>query len=131
MRSRGVLNFPDPSIGGAFVKETAQQLGVTSSQYQAAQDACARLLPNGDNGPTATELQQSWTDMASFARCMRSHGVTNWPDPTRYPPHPERPTFNLQPVGVDPNSPHITVEIHECEPLLHGNNPQHLGQSGS
>jgi hypothetical protein len=131
VRSRGVLNFPDPTSSGGIPKETPQQLGVTSAQLQSAQSACIHLLPDGGSGPTPAELQQSWSDMANFARCMRSHGVPNWPDPTRYPPHPERPTFNLQSVGIDPNSPQISTKIHECEPLLHGNNPQHLGEGGS
>jgi hypothetical protein len=131
MRSQGVLNFPDPSSSGGIPKETPQQLGVTSSQFESAQNACIHLLASGSSGPTTAELQQSWSDMANFARCMRSHGVPNWPDPTMYPPHPERPTFSLQPVGIDPNSPQISAKIHECEPLLHGNNPQRLGEGGS
>jgi hypothetical protein len=131
MRSQGVLNFPDPGSSGGIPKETPQQLGVTSSQFQSAQSACTHLLPSGSGGPTTVELQQSWSDMANFARCMRTHGVPNWPDPTMYPPHPERPTFDLQPVGIDPNSQQISTKIHECAPLLHGNNPQHLGEVGS
>jgi hypothetical protein len=62
---------------------------------------------------------------------MRSHGVANWPDPTRYPRHPDRPTFELQPLGIDPNSPQVVTRVRECEPLLHGNNPQHLGGEGA
>jgi hypothetical protein len=114
MRSRGVLNLPDPAGSRGFPNETPRQLGVSSSEFQAAESACIRLLPNGGQ-PTPAELQQSWSDMASFARCMRSHGVPNWPDPTRYPQHPERPTFNLQPVGIDPTSRQIGTEIHECD----------------
>jgi hypothetical protein len=131
LRSHGVLTFPDPTSSGGIPKETPQQLGVTSSQFQSAESACVHLLPNGGSGPTAAELRQSWSDMANFARCMRSHGVPTWPDPTRYPPHPERPTFDLQPVGIDPSSPQISARITDCEPLLHGNNPQRLGQVGS
>jgi hypothetical protein len=129
MRFHGVPSFPDPTGSGGIPKETAQQLGVADSGFQSAQGACAYLLPNGGGGPTAAELQQSWSDMASFARCMRSHGVPNWPDPTRYPPHPERPTFDLQSVAIDPSSPQLGTPIHDCVPLLHGNNPQHLGQT--
>jgi hypothetical protein len=129
MRSNGVMHFPDPSSNGQIPKKTPQQLGVSSSRYQAAQRACARLLPNGGNGPTQAALQQSWSDMLSFARCMRSHGVRNWPDPTRYPRHPDRPYFNLTAVGIDPNSPHIIPKIHKCLYLLHGTNPQRLGGS--
>jgi hypothetical protein len=129
MRSHGVRNFPDPSSNGQIPKKTPQQLGVSSSRYQAAQRACAHLLPNGGSGPSQAALQQSWSDDLKFARCMRSHGVPNWPDPTRYPRHPERPYFNLTAAGIDPASPQIIPEIHACLHLLHGNNPQHLGGS--
>jgi hypothetical protein len=128
VRSHGVPNFPDPSSNGQIPKKTPQQLGVSSSQFQAAQSACASLLPNGGQ-TTQAALQQSWSDMANFARCMRSHGVPNWPDPTRYPQHPERPYFNLPATGIDPNAPQVTAKIHTCLYLLHGENPQHLGGS--
>ena len=132
VRSRGVPNFPDPNSSGGFPKATLNQLAASNSQYQAATQACGHLLPNGGSGPTQAELQQSWSDMRTFAGCMRSHGVPNWPDPTGYyPQHPDRPYFNLQPAGIDPNSPQISTKIHECEPLLHGNNPQHLGEGAS
>jgi hypothetical protein len=113
------------------VKETPQQLGVSSPAFQTAVGACNHLLPNGDSGPTQAALQQSWSDFRSFARCMRRHGVENWPDPTRYPQHPERPTFALQTSGIDLSSPEVTTKIHACVPLLHGNNPQRLGEGGS
>ena len=129
MRSHGVSNFADPNGNGELAKETPQQLGVASSRYQAAQSACQRLLPNGGQ-PTEADLRQSWSDFRKLARCMRSHGVPNWPDPTRYPQHPERPTFALQTVGIDPSSPQITTKLRECVPLLHGNNPQRLGEAG-
>jgi hypothetical protein len=130
MRSHGVANFAEPTSSGQLPKETSEQLGVSSSQFQTAQNACRHLLANGGQ-PTQAALQQSWSDFLSFARCMRRHGVANWPDPTRYPQHPDRPTFDLQAVGVEPNSPPISTKIHDCMPLLHGNNPQHLGEGGS
>jgi hypothetical protein len=45
-------------------------------------------------------LNQWWSQMLHFARCMRSHGVPNWPDCSPYPPDAVRPTFNLHAVGV-------------------------------
>ena len=130
MRSDGVPSWPDPNPGGGFPKETPQQLGVSSSRFQAAQSACVHLLPNG-GGPTQSALRQSWSDFRAFARCMRSHGIPTWPDPTRYAQHPDRPTFDLQSLGIDPSSPQVGTRIRECEPLLHGNNPQHLGEGAS
>jgi hypothetical protein len=132
MRAHGVRNWPDPEANGngVFPKRTAQQLGVSSAQLEAAQRACQELLPNGGQ-PTAAALQQSWSDFLKFAQCMRRHGVSNWPDPTRYPQHPDRPYFDLQRAGIDPSSPRVTAKIDVCLPLLHGTNPQHLGGGGS
>jgi hypothetical protein len=132
MRSRGVPNFPDPSGSGGVPKETAQQLGVSSSQLQAAQNACQHLLPNTgniDDDPAA--LHQWWSQMLRFARCMHSRGVPNWPDPSPYPQDPVRPTFNLHAAGIGfhlgaqpgniVNSPQIEAKVRQCDLVVHQN----------
>ena len=132
MRSHGVPNFPDPSGSGGVPKETAQQLGVSNSQLQAAQNACQHLLPNTgniDDNPAA--LHQWWSQMLHFARCMHSHGVPNWPDPSPYPQDPVRPTFNLHATGIGfhlgaqpgniVNSPQIEAKVRQCESVVHQN----------
>ena len=85
VRSHGVPNFPDPTSSGGIPKETAQQLGVSQSQLQAAQSDCTHLLPaggslSGTNNQTITVAQQQYYLKA--AACMRSHGVTNFPEPS-------------------------------------------------
>jgi hypothetical protein len=85
VRSHGVSNFPDPTSNGGIPKETAQQLGVSQSQLQAAQSDCTRLLPaggslGGTNNQTITVAQQQYYLKA--AACMHSHGVTNFPEPS-------------------------------------------------
>jgi hypothetical protein len=132
VRARGVPNFPDPGSSGGIVKETAQQLGVSSSQLQAAQNACQHLLPNTgniDDNPAALHLW--WSQMQRFARCMHSHGVPNWPDPSPYPQDPVRPTFNLHAAGIGfhqgaqpgniVNSPQIEAKVQQCESVAHQN----------
>jgi hypothetical protein len=123
MRRHGVQRFPDPDSSGVIPKVSLQQLGVSSLRFQAAQAACRRLLPTNQAGPpTQSALRQAWSNTVKFARCMRSHGVSNWPDPTADSTHPDRPNFNL-PVGIDLNSPQMTTKIRKCEPLLHGWSP--------
>ncbi len=96
MRSHGVPNYPDPDSNGQLPKETAQQLGVSPAQFNAAQRACQHLLPNtGSTGSTGSFdqqeqqcytagncppalVQQMLTVGRKFARCMRSHGVSNY-----------------------------------------------------
>jgi hypothetical protein len=126
MRSHGVPGFPDPGSTGAIPKVALQQLGVGTARFQSAQRGCSHLLPNG-GGPSPTALEQSWSDFRAFARCVRRNGISTWPDPTRYPQHPERPTFDLQSAGIDPASPQVTSSARKCLALLHGVNPQHLG----
>ena len=52
MRSNGVSNYPDPDSSGVIPKESSQQLGVTTSKFQSAENACQHLLPNGGTGRT-------------------------------------------------------------------------------
>ena len=132
VRAHGVPNYPDPDISGGVVKETAQQLGVSNSQLQAALNACEHLLPNTgnvDDSPAALHLW--WSQMLHFAQCMHSHGVPNWPDPSPYPQDPVRPTFNLHAAGIGfhqgaqpgniVNSPQIQAKVRQCESVVHQN----------
>lgn len=132
VRSHGVPNWPDPTSSGVIPKETAQQLGISSSRLQAALNPCSHLLPdtgNIDDNPAA--LNQWWSRMLHFAQCMHSHGVPDWPGPSPYPPDPVRPTFNLHAAGIafhqgtQPgnvvNSPQLEVKVRACESALHEN----------
>ena len=119
MRSHGVPNYPDPNSSGASPKVSRQEL--SSPQFQAAQSACQYLLPAGtDDMFPPGEVQQLLIGMLRFSRCMRSHGVPNWPDPTT--DFEGRPEFPLSHVpGTDRNywhSPRITHAGNECQQLL-------------
>ena len=59
----------------------------------------------------------------AFARCMRSHGVARWPDPTATSQQDQRPFFRTEEVGIDPNAPQVTAAIHACQRFLDTNNP--------
>jgi hypothetical protein len=81
MRSHGVPTYPDPNSSGQLVKKTPQELGVSSSQFQAAQSHCQHLLPNGGSGPSQAYVRQLIAREVRVSRCMRAHGVMNFPDP--------------------------------------------------
>jgi hypothetical protein len=121
MRSHGVPNFPDPNSSGALPKSQVDQLAASSPQFPPAHRACEHLLPNGGQ-PTQAQVQQAWNDMRNFARCMRSHGVPNWPDPAATSQQDQRPFFHV-PDSIDPNAPQITTKIRVCQHVLHANNP--------
>jgi len=122
MRSNGLPNFPDPPSDAKL--PGAQQLGVSDSQYQAAITACRQLLPNGGHGPNQAEMQQQMTALLPFARCMRSHGAPNWPDPSirSNDTGDQAVVFYLVGLpGLDSNgfdSPQVQGTIQQCSHLL-------------
>jgi hypothetical protein len=114
MRSHGVPNFPDPNSSGTIAKGSAQQFGVSDSRYQAARTACAHLLPTSGEA-SQTEIQRAMDGMRSFAQCMRSDGVTNWPDPST--DRAGYPAFYLQ-GEIDMNAPRIVTKVQACQHLV-------------
>jgi hypothetical protein len=139
MRSHGVPTFPDPPSNGQVPKASAQQLGVSSSELLAAQTACQHLYPdNGRSGGVLTKdslgqceetgecpqalVQAAMTALRTYARCMRSHGLPTWPDPTLDPEG--RPGFNLlQATGFDPNSSQTSNIMQACYHVMPGGVP--------
>jgi hypothetical protein len=121
MRTHGVLNFPDPTRGGAIPKVSLQQLGVSSSKFQAAQSACQHLLPNSGHSSQA-QVQQVMNALSNFARCVRSHGVPNWPDPLAESDagQPGTPGFPRNMPTINQNSPLVKNAMAACQHLLAG-----------
>lgn len=111
MRSHGLSQFPDPDGSGTLPKITPQQLGVSAAQFQAAQQACAYLLQ-----PSNAQAHQTLSGMLDFARCMRSHGLRDWPDPTTN--SDGQPVFDLH-GRINPDSLQSATESGDCSHLLH------------
>jgi hypothetical protein len=88
MRSHGVVGFPDPTVhpgGGISLSIQAgagnkgTPLDPQSTTFKNADTACKHLLPNGGvQQPMSPAEQQKWL---TWAACMRSHGLPNFPDP--------------------------------------------------
>jgi hypothetical protein len=132
MRSDGVPNYPDPDSSGQLPKPDAHHLGVSSNQLQAAQQACQHLLPITGRAINAGSVQQCMiaddcpralvqevlTEERSFAECMRSHGVPNWPDPTT--DSQGRPVFaiSISKDGFNPYSKPIWAKGNQCSHLM-------------
>jgi hypothetical protein len=117
MRQNGVPNFPDPQrFAGGNVKLTIHNLAPS----QAALSACSHLLPtNGGSGSQETAQQQRTrrADALSFARCMRSHGVSRFPDPTA---QGQLTVEMVQAQGIDVHSPAVLRAVQTCLPASHG-----------
>ena len=83
-------------------------------------NACNHLLPtNGGSGSQET-AQQERTQIAdglSFARCMRGHGVSHFPDPTA---QGQLTVEMVQAQGIDVHSPAVLRAVEACLPASHG-----------
>ena len=130
MRSHDVPNFPDPGSGGQIPKADPQQLGVSTSQLQTAEQACQHLIPA--IGSTAEQQQETQCSMAdncsqavvqqwmsglrTLAQCLRSHGEPNWPDPiiTSLRGHQAGPHFPYEQAGIDHHSQQVLAKVHVC-----------------
>jgi hypothetical protein len=105
MRSNGVLSFPDPGSGGAIPKVTLQSLGVSSTRFQTAQTACRHFLP----ARSPASRQQVAALSLQFSRCVRSHGVPNFPDPDSTGRIPDPAT-----AGINQGSPKFEAANQAC-----------------
>lgn len=118
MRSHGVQNFPDPKSngsGGMLVQKTpgttkVNGVSVNGPAFQSAMEACKSYLPNGGHPKPPSEAQKQ--KMLAFSQCMRSHGITNFPDPTF---QNGRVGLMIGPSsGIDPNSPAFKKAQQAC-----------------
>jgi hypothetical protein len=124
MRKNGVANFPDPDSSG-HIKLTFGQsasgatTGVDSNtpQFAKAQKACQRLLPNGGK-PSAQAQQKEVQQALKFAQCMRSHGVTKYPDPQVGSNGGMNQTMDE--TAIKPDSPEFQAAQKACQKLVPG-----------
>lgn len=120
MRSHGVPDFPDPTGGRLmlqFKKGSSSTLDPNSPQFQAATQACKSLAPAG-LGSGQSVSPQAQAQALKFARCMRSHGVPGFPDPTF-----SGGGIRIQAKGIDLSSPAAKRAQQACGSLLPGGAP--------
>jgi hypothetical protein len=116
VRSHGVPNFPDP------ISPQQVKLYLASSQgspaFQSAQTACQHVLPGG-GPPTQSAAQRQAQTVAglAFARCLRSHGLPNFPDPTSGGQITHEMLAN---AGIDPRQPTVLRAADACVSVTHG-----------
>jgi hypothetical protein len=81
MRSHGVANFPDPNGQGVI---SGSGINPGSASFQAANKDCRHFMPNGGQ-PTPAQQTAALAQALKFSQCMRSHGISDFPDPQSGP----------------------------------------------
>ncbi|HWX10145.1 MAG TPA: hypothetical protein VNY33_09205 [Gaiellaceae bacterium] len=79
-RAHGMPDMPEPTIdanGNATFPGVAKQQ-IPQQTRAACQAVVNRLIPSGSNHAYS---QAQLNQLLQFARCMRSHGIHDWPDP--------------------------------------------------
>jgi len=128
MRSNGVPSFPDPNARGLF--QVRAGMDRSSPLFAAAQAKCHNLLPEGGPGTGPPPSPQTLARFLNIARCMRQHGVSNFPDPrTSAPPKPFGSGISelsdiegvilLFPSTINQQSPVFTRAASACAFPLH------------
>ena len=128
VRGHGVPNFPDPDSNGQIPKEAVVPAlrEVGDSRAKAATNACTNLNPAGQESPTLTAREQQ--DYLRAAACMRSHGITNFPDPTFPGGHVNLPQI---PSSIDISSTQFAQARQTCEKLIPAGLPYSRSGGGS
>jgi hypothetical protein len=115
MRAHGVPGFPDPS-GGRFNLKGINQ---NAPRFRQAVQVC---VPAGGRSAGPSQQAQGLAKGLEFARCMRAHGVRDFPDPVasdgNFVAH------GLTGSGMDPGAPVFQAALQTCRPVLTtGGNP--------
>jgi hypothetical protein len=120
MRKNGVPEFPDPVDGQIQLRATpGGGLDPDSPEFKRAQQACRDLAPSGAQGGAGppAEVQKQVLD---YAKCIRQHGVPNFPDPDFSGGAVQ---LRLPRGGIDPNSKQFKAAQQACQDKA----PQGLG----
>lgn len=135
MRDHGITNFPDPKVsssGGPSASGGSSGSGATkismvvpatfakSPQFATASRACRGILPapGGGNPIALAAVQQTRKkDLLAFARCLRTHGVPNFPDPTA---QGQLTLEMVHSAGVDLQAPSVLPAGRACVGVTHG-----------
>lgn len=128
MRTHGVPSFPDPGSNGSGGLVLQRRIGSGSSMtvngvsvsapaFQSAMQSCRHYLPNGGHpGPLSASQRAA---MLRFSQCMRSHGLTNFPDPT-FGANGGVGLDLEHARGLDPNSPAFRAAQNACGSAIGG-----------
>ena len=101
--------------GGDSESPGVAQIGTNAADSDTSTDGS----PNGDS-----DDDSDGKDPTAFSRCMRSHGVPNFPDPDSDGGIEVGPN-----AGIDPDSPTFKAAERECQELLDINPPSPAEQA--
>lgn len=120
LRSHGFPDFPGPSSNGTFHISSSSGAVPGSPEFQAALNACRKFMPNGGAVPSPAQQAKMLAQALQYSVCMRSHGITDFPDPQSTN---GRVGFSIKAgpgSDLDPNDPQFQAAQKACQKFLPG-----------
>ncbi len=122
MRGQGVTGLPDPSMtdhdGQQVAYLNTPDSLAASPVFKRANSACQKILnPTLDTTQNLAAKATRAQHIAAFARCMRSHGVSDFPDPTS---QGQLSVQMITSAGVDLHAPAVLDAARACLPSAGG-----------
>jgi hypothetical protein len=118
MRDHGLSSFPDPTMtdhdGQQVAYLTATIPANPSPAFKSAQNACRGILPPPINASPTQLAQQRYTreqHLLAFAKCVRSHGIPDFPDPNS---QGQLTVGMVNAAGVDLHTPTVITAAKTC-----------------
>jgi hypothetical protein len=113
MRSHGVRNFPEGN--GPIKIGPSSGIDPNSPTFRTAQKDCRSLLPK----PSPAQVRQAEQNALKFSKCMRAHGVPNFPDPQFLTGGLSIRISAGGGGGLNPRSPAFQAAQQACANYLH------------
>jgi hypothetical protein len=115
MRAHGIAGFPDPDNNGDIQLNTdpGSDIDPNNAKFQAADSACKSLRPQ----PEAVPAGQMKAANVKYAQCMRTHGISDFPDPD---PDGKLQVEMRPGTDLDPANPAFTTADDACKHLQLG-----------
>ena len=114
-KTRRKGNGPDREHASGEEPPNWKQL-ISTPQGQAAVGACS-YWDNRIHDDVAAQNQAVMGEYVRFARCMRAHGLPDFPDPG-YAEGRVEFVLSASQDGFDPHSPQVLAKAHQCESVL-------------
>lgn len=119
LRQHGLPNLPDPFIAtsgpaqGQAVLDKQALRSYPETVVNQAVDVCRAALEKAgfQGGPNAAASPREIQNLLAFARCVRNHGISNFPDPD------SQGNFNFAGTGINPHSL-SPAELHVARTCL-------------
>ena len=120
MRQHGIAGLSDPTVGsdGQVTIDKRQLLAAPKSAQDSAAAACRAAIAEAQaaTGHPATNAgPPSLAQLLAFSRCMRAHGIPNFPDPA-----PGGSGTVSMPPGMTKNSPVLAAANRACQQIVFG-----------